>query len=139
MRFREKRTTKNIINLTSMVDMLFLILLFFLVTSTFMEQPNIKLVLPSTKHADTNKLEDQVLEISQDGQFFFQKKPVKREDVPTVLKNAFTNTKPGDKTLVLRADTSVPYGEIVYVMDEAKFPVLRLIVTTTIPKSEKHP
>ncbi|MFO0795039.1 MAG: biopolymer transporter ExbD [Candidatus Brocadiaceae bacterium] len=137
MRFREKRTTKNIINLTSMVDMLFLILLFFLVTSTFMEQPNIKLELPSTKYAATSKLEERVLIISQDGQFFFQNKPVERKDLITILKSAFT--KQDDKTLVLRADKNVPYGEIVYVMDAAKGAGLKRIIAPTILESEKHP
>ncbi len=137
MRFREKRTTKNIINLTSMVDMLFLILLFFLVTSTFMEQPNIKLELPSTKYAATSKLEERVLIISQDGQFFFQNKPVERKDLITVLKSAFT--KQDDKTLVLRADKNVHYGEIVYVMDAAKGAGLKRIIAPTILESEKHP
>lgn len=137
MRFREKRTTKNIINLTSMVDMLFLILLFFLVTSTFMEQPNIKLELPSTKYAATSKLEERVLIISKDGQFFFQNKPVERRDLITVLKSAFT--KQDDKTLVLRADKNIPYGEIVYVMDAAKGAGLKRIVAPTLLESEKHP
>jgi biopolymer transport protein ExbD len=136
MQFREKRTTKNIINLTSMVDMLFLILLFFLVTSTFMEQPNIKLELPSTKYAATSKLEERVLMISKDGQFLFQSKPVERKDLLTVLKNAFT--KQDDKTLVLRADKNVPYGEIVYVMDTAKGAGLKRIVAPTIFEPEKR-
>jgi biopolymer transport protein ExbD len=137
MQFREKRTTKNIISLTSMVDMLFLILLFFLVTSTFMEQPNIKLELPSTKYAATSKLEERELIISRDGQFLFQKKPVERKDLLAVLKSAFT--KQDDKTLVLRADKNVPYGEIVYVMDSAKGAGLKRIVAPTILESEKHP
>ena len=119
-----------------MVDMLFLILLFFLVTSTFMEQPNIKLELPSTKYAATSKLEARVLMISKDGQFLFQSKPVERKNLLTVLKNTFT--KQDDKTLVLRADKSVPYGEIVYVMDTAKGAGLKRIIAPTIFEPEKR-
>ena len=96
MRFREKRITKSIINLTPMVDMLFLILLFFLVTSSFIEQPNIKQGLPSTKYASTSKLEERVLMISQDGKLFFQNKPVERKDLVSVLKNAFFQTRRQD-------------------------------------------
>ena len=137
MRFREKRLTKSIINLTPMVDMLFLILLFFLVTSSFIEQPNIKLELPSTKYAATSKLEERTLTISQDGKLFFQNEPVERKDLISVLKNAFS--KQDDKTLVLRADKNVSYGIAVDVMDAAKGAGLRRIVAPTIIEPEKHP
>ncbi|HHT9160176.1 MAG: hypothetical protein A2099_02135 [Planctomycetes bacterium GWF2_39_10] len=137
MKFREKRITKSIINLTPMVDMLFLILLFFLVTSSFIEQPNIKLELPSTKYASTSKLEERVLMISQDGKFFFQNEPVERKDLITVLKNAFL--KQDDKTLVLRADKNVPYGVVIDIMDAAKGAGLRRIVAPTIFEPEKKP
>lgn len=136
MRFREKRTTKSIINLTSMVDMLFLILLFFLVTSTFIEQPNIKLELPSTKYASTSKLEEKVLTISQDGKLFFQNKPIERKDLIPVLKDAFS--KQDDKTLIMKADKKVPYGVIIDVMDAAKGAGLRRIVAPTVLEPEKR-
>ncbi|MBW7898706.1 Biopolymer transport protein ExbD [Candidatus Brocadiaceae bacterium B188] len=137
MRFREKRITKSVINLTSMVDMLFLILLFFLVTSSFIEQPNIKLELPSTRYASTSKLEERTLTISQDGKLFFQNEPVERKELISVLKNAFL--KQDDKTLVLRADKNVPYGAVVDVMDAAKGAGLRRIVAPTILEPEKQP
>lgn len=137
MRFREKRITKSVINLTSMVDMLFLILLFFLVTSSFIEQPNIRLELPSTRYASTSKLEERTLTISQDGKLFFQNEPVERKELISVLKNAFL--KQDDKTLVLRADKNVPYGAVVDVMDAAKGAGLRRIVAPTILEPEKQP
>ncbi len=137
MRFREKRITRtSIINLTPMVDVLFLILLFFLVTSNFIEQPNIKLELPSTKYASTSKLEEWVLTISQDGKLFFQNKPVERNNLVSELKNAFS--KQDDKTLVLKADKNVPYGVVIDVMDAAKGAGLRKIVAPTIFEPEKH-
>ena len=136
MKFREKRITKSIINLTPMVDMLFLILLFFLVTSSFIEQPNIKLELPSTKYASTSKLEEQVLTVSQDGKLFFQNKPVERENLIPVLKNAFS--KQEDKTLVLKADKRVTYGVIIDIMDAAKGAGLKRIVAPTLLEPEKH-
>lgn len=137
MRFREKRITKSIINLTPMVDMLFLILLFFLVTSSFIEQPNIKLELPSTKYAATSKIEERVLTISQEGDIFFENKPVERKDLVPVLKNAFS--KQDDKTLIMRADKNVSYGVIIEVMDAAKGAGLKRIVAPTVLEPEKKP
>ncbi len=137
MKFREKRITKSIINLTPMVDMLFLILLFFLVTSSFSEQPNIKLELPSTKYAATSKLEERVLILSEDGAMFFENNPVEMKDLVSVLKNAFS--KQDEKTLTMRADKHVPYGVIVEVMDAAKGAGLKKILAPTIfaPETKK--
>ncbi|GAB62357.1 MAG: biopolymer transporter ExbD [Candidatus Jettenia sp.] len=137
MRFREKRITRSIINLTPMVDMLFLILLFFLVTSSFTEQPNIKLELPSTKYTSTSKLEERILTISRDEKLFFQNEPVERKDLILVLKNAFS--KQDDKTLVLRADKNVTYGTVVDIMDAAKGAGLKRIVAPTVLEPEKNP
>ena len=119
-----------------MVDMLFLILLFFLVTSSFIEQPNIKLELPSTKYAATSKLEERVLTISQDGKLFFQNKAIERNDLVSVLKNAFS--KQDDKTLIMRADKNVSYGVIIEVMDAAKGAGLKRILAPTIFEPEKR-
>ncbi|MCF6159221.1 MAG: biopolymer transporter ExbD [wastewater metagenome] len=137
MQFREKRASKPIINLTPLVDMLFLILVFFLVTSSFIEQPNIKLELPSTKYASASKIEERVLTISADGKLFFQNIPVDRKELISVLKNAFSGQD--DKTLVLRADKKVPYGVIVDVMDAAKGAGLKRIVAPTVLDSENIP
>lgn len=120
-----------------MVDMLFLILLFFLVTSSFTEQPNIKLELPSTKYTSTSKLEERILTISRDEKLFFQNEPVERKDLILVLKNAFS--KQDDKTLVLRADKNVTYGTVVDIMDAAKGAGLKRIVAPTILEPGKNP
>lgn len=137
MHFREKQGTRTpILNLVPMVDVLFLVLLFFLITSSFIEQPNIKLELPSTKYVSTSKLEERVLTISQDGKLFFQNEPVERKDLVSILKNAFS--KQDDKTLVMRADKNVPYGVIIDVMDAAKGAGLKRIVAPTIFDPEKR-
>ena len=72
MQFRTKRFIKPVINIAPVVDVLFLLLIFFMVTSTFVEQPNIKLELPSTRHSEATKIERMVLTISRDGQLFLQ-------------------------------------------------------------------
>ena len=48
MQFREKTKKRVSINITSLIDVLFLLLIFFMVSSTFLEQPGMKLDLPKT-------------------------------------------------------------------------------------------
>jgi len=116
---------------------LFIILLFFLVTSTFIDQPNIQLELPTTKHTPTSKVDEQVLNISRDGRLFFQNEPVERKVLIQVLKKAFSQQT--EKTLVLRVDKNVPYGLVIDVMDAAKGAGLKKIVAPTIVDPEKQP
>ncbi len=130
MQFRHKRIIKPVINIAPVVDVLFLLLIFFMVTSTFVEQPNIKLELPSTKHTEASRLEKVVLTISRGGKLFLQNKPVERKDLRKSLGRIVLDT--GEKTLVLRADKWIPYGIVVDIMDDAKGAGFERVIAPTI-------
>ncbi len=130
MQFRLKRYIKPVINIASLVDVLFLLLIFFMVTSAFVEQPNIKLELPSTKHAEVSKIENIVLTIARDGQLFLQDRPVNKEKLEKELRRVILDT--GEDVLVLKADKEVPYGVVVDIMDDAKGAGFKKVVAPTI-------
>jgi biopolymer transport protein ExbD len=130
MQFRIKRYIKPVINIASLVDVLFLLLIFFMVTSAFVEQPNIKLELPSTKHSEVSKIENTVLTIARDGQLFLQDRPVDKKKLVKELRRVILDT--GEEVLVLKADKEVPYGVVVDVMDDAKGAGFKKIVAPTV-------
>ncbi len=130
MQFRVKRYIKPVINIASLVDVLFLLLIFFMVTSAFVEQPNIKLELPATRHSDVSKIDRVVLTIARDGQLFLQDKPVDKINLEKELRRIILDT--GDEVLVLKADKMVSYGEVVDVMDDAKGAGFKKVVAPTI-------
>ena len=130
MQFRVKRYIKPVINIASLVDVLFLLLIFFMVTSAFVEQPNIKLELPATRHSEVSKVERTVLTISRDGQLFLKEKPVEKQNLEKELRRLRLDT--GDEVLVLKADKMVPYGEVVDVMDGARGAGFKKVVAPTI-------
>ena len=83
MGFRRKRRRTPILNITPLIDVLFLLLIFFLVSSRFIEEPNIKLDLPRAAHADVTEIESLAVTISRTGQLYFRDRPVaKREHLP---------------------------------------------------------
>ena len=135
MQFRLKRVTKPIINIAPLVDVLFLLLIFFMVTSTFVEQPNIELDLPSTKHAKTAKIEELQLVITRFGKIYLKDAIVSIDELENVLSKLAIQMK--DKTLVLKADKAVPYGTVIKVMDAAKGAGMRKIVAPTLLMDEK--
>jgi biopolymer transport protein ExbD len=119
-----------VINIASLVDVLFLLLIFFMVTSAFVEQPNIKLELPATRHSEVSKIDKTVLTISRDGQLFLQDRPVDKINLEKELRRIILDT--GDEVLVLKADKMVPYGDVVDIMDDAKGAGFRKVVAPTI-------
>ena len=131
MQFNPKPKRRVIINITSLIDVLFLLLIFFMVTSTFLEQPGMKLELPSAKSSEIARVEKLVLYISSDGEIVFADRTVPLDSLETVLTNSLSLVK--EKTLVLKADKMVPHGTVVSVMDIAKRVGLKkLVVGTTI-------
>jgi biopolymer transport protein ExbD len=130
MQFRVKRYIKPVINIASLVDVLFLLLIFFMVTSAFVEQPNIKLELPATRHSEVSRIDRAVLSIARDGQMFLQDRQIYKENLEKELRRVILDT--GEEVLVLKVDKLVPFGDVVDIMDSAKGAGFKKIVAPTI-------
>lgn len=130
MQFRLKRYIKPVINIASLVDVLFLLLIFFMVTSAFVEQPNIKLELPETRHSEVSKLDRTVLTITRDGQLFLQDRLVHRDQLEKELRRIMLDS--GGDVLIMKADKEVSYGFVVDIMDNAKGAGFKKVIAPTI-------
>lgn len=133
MKILNKPKRKVQINITSLIDVLFILLIFFMVSSTFLEQPGMKLELPKAKSATVEKVDNLVIYIDAENQVFLNDKPVAIDRLKKQLQEAISDNK--NPTLVLQADRAVPHGLVVTAMDLAKqVGIKRLIVAT---KAEK--
>lgn len=131
MQFKDTPKRRVIINITSLIDVLFLLLIFFMVTSTFLEQPGMKLELPSAKSSETSQVEKLVLYIGAGGEMRFNETVVTLDDLEAVMSDAVPMAE--GKTLVLKADKTVQHGTVVTVMDIAKRAGMKkLVVGTTV-------
>ena len=136
MQFLDKKRRKVIINITSLIDVLFLLLIFFMVSSTFVEQPGMKLELPESKSALTEKIRDLVLQINADGTMTLNNENISLENLEDMFKQMLPKLE--EKSLVLKADKSVPHGTVVKVMDLAKLSGLeKLIIATHVESGNK--
>gem|GEM_PF-375664 len=126
---RERKRTKIVINVTSLIDVIFLLLIFFLVTSTFSEQPALKIELPRAATSGAGHKEEMVLSVSRNGNLFLDQIEITRSELPALLANAAR--KSDDSSLVLRADRQVSYGLIVEIMDISRRVGLERIVALT--------
>jgi biopolymer transport protein ExbD len=128
MQIRERRRKRPIINITSLIDVMFLLLLFFMVSTTFAEHPGIKLELPTASTGEPGKLEPLTLTIDKAGRMFLNDVPVEERELQSKLE---ARADKADATLVLKADRGVPYGYVIRGMDIARKCGIRRIISLT--------
>ncbi len=120
MAFYKRRRSSPIIPIVSLVDILTVLLIFFIVTTTFKSQvPQVSIVLPESKTAvaaPSAKARPTILTVSPDGQCFVNAQPTELAKLGEVIKAA---TQDGGE-VAMRADTGVPFGTIIKVLDTLK-------------------
>ncbi len=128
MQIRERKRKRPSITITSLIDVVFLLLVFFMVSTTFAEHPGIKLELPSASSAEPSKLAPLTLAIDKKGRMYLNDESIREDELREKLEEA---AKKPDATLVLRADKAVPYGYVVRAMDISRQSGIRRIVSLT--------
>lgn len=112
-------------NMSSMTDIVFLLLIFFMLTSTMVTTNALDLVLPKAKgKTDSNKSTS--VSIDKDLNFFIDKDKVNEADLENQLLVLFANSE--NKAIVLRAEKSVPHEKVVKVMDIAYRNQIKMVV-----------
>ena len=107
-----------IINVTSLIDVMFLLLIFFLVSSTFTNQPAIKLVLPRSATAEQTAVTPSIVYLTETGRLFLNDREYTRDELGAVLAQLQAGT--AEDRIVLRADENAPHGEVVSLIDLIK-------------------
>ncbi len=109
------------VNLTPLIDVVFLLLIFFMVSTTFDRHARLKVSLPeSSARASQQQVEPLVLSIDASGNYFINDRQVINKQLDT-LKAALKKTIGDDLdiALVLRADANTPHQSVVRAMDAA--------------------
>lgn len=99
---------------TSMADLVFLLLIFFMLTSTLVAPNAIKLLLPSSK-SKTMAKQSVTVYINDKLNYFVEETRVAETDLTTYIRSRVG--KDSEATIVLRADKTVPVQYIVNVID----------------------
>ena len=129
MQFRTASKRRVTINITSLIDVLFLLLIFFIVSSTFLEQPGMKLDLPQTSRKEVVQMEGYTLFIMSDGSMYINEESVDLESLPEKLEAIAPAVE--EKGLILKADEGIRYGIVVEIMDIAKQSgIIKLVIAT---------
>ncbi|VAW57610.1 Biopolymer transport protein ExbD/TolR [hydrothermal vent metagenome] len=121
------------LNLTPLIDVVFLLLIFFMVSTTFEKTAKLKIDLPEASAKVTSSNDKKiVVGIDTKGNYYVNDRQLVNTQVKT-LKLALLKLSGSDKTMpiVLRADAKTPHQAVVRVMDAAsQIGLTRLSIST---------
>jgi biopolymer transport protein ExbD len=119
MEFRPQRKRGSVlINVTSLIDVMFLLVLFFMLSSTFNRPAAIKLVLPRSTTAEKVTESSSVVYLTVDGRIFLDDRRLEDGDLRTALKQMQAGT--GEDRIALTADEGASHGKVVELIDLIK-------------------
>lgn len=119
---RTRRDNEPELNLTPLIDVVFLLLIFFMVSTTFERESEITLELPeaSGKVAESKKKNIEI-SIDNQGNYFINQRRIKDTDIKTLMQ-AIKIVRGDEKEpkLIISADKMTPHQSVVRAMDAAR-------------------
>ncbi len=128
MAIKTRNKIQAAFNMSSMTDLVFLLLIFFMITSTLISPNALDLVLPKSS-AQTTLHPQVTVSITKDLIFAVNKQVVDFSDIEPILKEKLKNEK--KPVIALHADKEVPVEWIVKVMDIARKNRYKVILATS--------
>jgi biopolymer transport protein ExbD len=115
MRFRSEEEENFTLEMTPMIDVVFLLLIFFMVSTVFVDfNRQMDLKLPTSKSAVPDETKKGLeIEMTVDKQIYFNGKLIPRDGLEATVGKLL---KIEDRDAIIRADKNLPYGEVITVM-----------------------
>lgn len=129
---RRRHNEEAHIDMTSMLDIVFIMLIFFIVTSSFVRESGVEVNRPSAAHSTSQKQAGIFIAITENNQVFIDKRLVDVERVQATIESMMID-KP-DASVVIQADKFAFNGTVVSVMDGVKGAGVNKIALATTGK-----
>lgn len=123
MEFERWRHNHSHMNIAPLVDVVFLLLLFFMLTSHLMQEPAIKIKLPQSKTAEAQKDAIKSIYISKEGNIYFMDRIVDLNKLQVAIKEGVKDIQ--TDFLRIKADRDADVGTLVSVIDEVRLAGVR--------------
>ena len=136
MSLRRRKRTAGILDVTPLVDLVFLLIIFFLLSTTFRINPGIKLDLPeASSQKIVSEKKEIVLSVDRAGVVYFNKDPVETVVLTSRLVSAAREDR--DTTVLIKGDRATGFGEVVDLLGTVKDSGLHRIAIMTRPKKKQ--
>ncbi len=122
MNFRPQKSEEVDVNLTPLIDVVFLLLIFFMVSTTFKDQSEIEIQLPTASEAPKEIQNDHIeITIDVQGQFFVNSHPLVNSQLVTLKRALKEAAGENDNPIVIvKADAMTPHQAVITAMDASR-------------------
>jgi len=117
MRIARRRRPPPTIDMTPMIDCVFQLLIFFMLSSSF-QAPMMQLTLPQAVTKDADQLTEIVVTVDVKGQYFINRQQVSADKLEEELRPLLSRSK--RRTVTFRGDREMPYQHFVRALDAAR-------------------
>ena len=133
MKFKRKNRTETAPDITPMIDVVFLLLIFFMLSTTFIVKPGINISLPKSSAEEIKKQKEEIeISISREGAFYLDGDKVDLETLEERFINAAETSI--ESVVIINADEKASHGDVVVIMDLAKESGISKLAVATDPK-----
>ncbi len=133
MNLRPRRREPLELGLTPLIDVVFLLLIFFMVTTTFRQESEFDITLPEASQTPTEQSDQLTVHVDAGGRYRVNEQPLPGTSVAALRAYLEAAMESGEITvLTIRADADTPHQAVVRVMDAAgQAGLQRIAIATT--------
>lgn len=117
-RFRQVETDSNEIDITPMLDIVFIMLIFFIVTTSFVKESGVQVNRPSAQTAEDKKGSNILVAIRANGEIWIDRRAIDVRAIRANIERLKSENKEG--SVIIQADEFAPTGLLVKVMDQIR-------------------
>jgi biopolymer transport protein ExbD len=129
MKITRKRHFNPEVSTSSLNDIMFFLLLFFLIVSTLANPNVIKLLLPSSKAAQTLNKQQITISITKDKKYFIDNQQISFSDIEPLIQTKIKAIK--EPTIILRLENSLSVQDLVDVLEIGTRLKVKMVLATT--------
>lgn len=115
---RQLQEEEEVINLTPMLDVVFIMLIFFIVTATFIKETGVEVNRPDTQTAEAKKFVSLLVAVGVDSSIWIDKKKVDVRNVRQIMEQLHAENPKGG--LVIQADSKSKTEKVLLIMEAAR-------------------
>lgn len=127
MNLRSRNKVNATFNMSSLTDVVFLLLIFFMLTSTLVSPNALKLLLPQSD-SQTRSKQTVAVSINKQLEYYVGEQQVTLQEMPNVLRQKLKGEE--NPTVVVNADKEVPINNVVQVMNVGNEMKVKMILAT---------
>ncbi|MBN2824093.1 MAG: biopolymer transporter ExbD [Campylobacterales bacterium] len=129
MRLRSKKENVDNIDVSPLIDMVFILLIFFMVTTTFVKDMKLDINRPAASSASKSDSKVTRVYIDSSSEIYIDNQPVKMWAIQSKLRDMLRTSS--DKSVLVITDTNIPVDVLINVVDECRMSGAKDVAVST--------